>query len=122
MELPDLLESFCVVNKADLVLPGKLVDFAVQERDAFGEVRLGDVNLLQHLAGLQFDISQARPALLTGTLEKFALEENQSLCEGVRVVRPDVDDLIAVLLDNDVFRRLVSRLVCVRSRVAMERS
>src|SRR5689334_18541139 len=59
IELTGTFERLRVVDKTDMVLPGKLVDFPVQHSDAFREVRLRHVDFFQDFAGLEFDSAQA---------------------------------------------------------------
>ena len=76
------------------MLPGKLKQFAVQNGQAFGEILSRQLDLLEHLAGLQLHSAQTGLAVQTGAFEQRAINEDQALREGFRIVSKAADDFI----------------------------
>src|SRR5262245_11116040 len=62
-EGPQSLKGFPIIDKTSLVFPCQLIDAIIKESDALAEDLRGKVHLSAHLAGGQFDLAQARPAL-----------------------------------------------------------
>src|SRR6266550_3855610 len=106
MELANLFKSPGVIDETHLMLPGQLIDFALQQRDAFCKIRRVDAYFLQHLAGFQFYSAQTRMTNLARALEQLAVMENESLGICTRVVRPGMDHLIAVNRNRDFSQSL----------------
>ena len=54
---PVFFEGQGVINEAQLMLPGQLVDLSLQQRYAFGKVRRWNINLLHYSSGLRLHAS-----------------------------------------------------------------
>ena len=66
---------------------GKLQQFAIPVREPLGEVRTLQRHLLDDFTGLQPHFSQGRTAGRAGAFIEEAIEIDQTLCEGARVMR-----------------------------------
>src|SRR6185503_1914672 len=123
LELADLLEGLCVVDKTELLLPRELVNLVVQKGDALGEEWRWDVDFLQYPPGLHVHVAQTGETNLSGAFEHFSVENDEALGKCVRVMRPDVNYLVAEGRHNGVFRCTVARRigVCISAAVASQR-
>ena len=83
-------------------------------------MRVRDVDFLENSACLQLDVSETRSTLLPRAFDHFAVEKDEPLGKRIRVVRPDIDDLVAEFRDDRVCRGIVTgRRVCMGAAVAL---
>src|SRR5580765_6549727 len=90
------LESLQIIHESFLLLPGQLKQFAVEQRQPFCEILRWYHNLLQDVAGFQFDLPQRGLAIQTSALEELTVEKHQALRERTPIVREDVDDIVSI--------------------------
>ena len=86
-----------IVDESLFGLPGQFEQAVLPNDDAFAEILAGDVAVLQHLAGLQFHLANARFLVHAGALVEHAVAIEQSLGVRCAVVRVGMHDLVRVL-------------------------
>src|SRR5690606_5850546 len=92
------LERFEVVDEADLIDPGELMQLTVEDRDALAEVELAERLYRLGLAARQRDPSDRRAAVLARALVEPTVAKRQPLRERLGGVRIDGLDLDAIEL------------------------
>ena len=85
-----------VINEGDVRLPGELDEGAAPVSEAFAEVLGVEALALQRAAGFKVVHAQSGAAIEAGALVKMAVNEDESLGEGVGIVRICVHDAIGV--------------------------
>jgi hypothetical protein len=94
-ELADPLEAVDVVDEANLVGPGQLVQPPLPVDDALAEIAAVDDALLLGDAGFEVPFADERPTGQARALEDEAVPIEQALGKGVRVVRVALHDRVA---------------------------
>src|SRR5580765_243318 len=97
MELAFLFEGLQIENEAYFGGIGHLVNTVFPDDDAFAEIRLRQIALLQNLAGLELHLTDRRLVLLSGALIEHAVMEDQAFGKCVAVVRVRVHDGVPIL-------------------------
>src|SRR5271165_4265399 len=119
LELSLQLEGGKVEDEADVGLPRQTDEVSLPVDDAFAEILGRNVELLHHLPGGDADLPNGRMSLKAGTLVQIAVQVEQALRKGGRIVGIRVQHLDAVYRDC---RRSVAnwrrRVADCRRRVA----
>ena len=95
------MKAEAVVDQGSVVLPGELDEGVAPVGEAFGEVFVRDLLELEDAAGFQVFHTQGGLAFDAGALVEMAVEVNETLGEGLGIVRVGVDDLVGVGRDGE---------------------
>src|SRR5690606_6247089 len=81
----DALECVDVVDEADLVHPGQLIQLVAENRDALSEIELAQRLHLLDVPARQHDAADRRSAVLPGAFVERAVVKRETLRERLRV-------------------------------------
>lgn len=96
IEFADFVERFQIVDERLVVLPGQLVQLAVQQREAFAEQVVVQFFCDDRPAGGEFDPAYRRTSLEAGAFVQRAVVPQQALRIRVGVVRILPEHLVSV--------------------------
>src|SRR4051812_7779550 len=96
MKFLEQLKVLCVKDASQSLLPGQLINLAVEQCYAFAKIFRRHVKLLDDLARLGLDLPERRMAFFTCALVKESVAVVEALSERLRIMRIRLHYFISV--------------------------